>query len=50
MSNGLPIDVVYTWVNGTDPDLIQGLQAMASGFQDSCPLSHCVSAPYVSLL
>lgn len=50
MSNGLPIDVVYTWVNGTDPDLIQGLQAMASGFQDSCPLSHCVSAPYISLL
>lgn len=50
MSSGLPIDVVYTWVNGSDPKLLEGLKTLSSGIQDSCPLSHCLPAPYISLL
>ena len=24
----LPIDIVYTWVNGSDPDLLEGLNRL----------------------
>lgn len=50
LSGVLPIDVVYTWVNGSDPLLLSGLRALSDGIQDSCPLSHCMPAPYISLM
>ncbi|KAK8733624.1 hypothetical protein OTU49_006396 [Cherax quadricarinatus] len=51
MSGGLPVDVVYTWVNGSDPKLLEGLKALSlDSMQDSCPLSHCLPSPYISLL
>ncbi|KAK7070841.1 hypothetical protein SK128_002684 [Halocaridina rubra] len=51
ISSGLPIDVVYTWVNGSDPTLLLGLNALAHfSHNDACPLSHCLPAPYFSFL
>ncbi|XP_066946144.1 N-acetylglucosamine-1-phosphotransferase subunits alpha/beta [Macrobrachium rosenbergii] len=51
ISSGLPIDVVYTWVNGSDPELLLGLQKLSQiNPKESCPLSHCLPAPYVSFL
>ncbi|KAG7159870.1 N-acetylglucosamine-1-phosphotransferase subunits alpha/beta-like [Homarus americanus] len=51
MSSGLPIDVVYTWVNGSDPILLEGLKSLSVAKEDeSCSLSHCLPAPYISLL
>lgn len=46
----LPIDVVYTWVNGSDPLLLDGLRALSDGLQRDCSLSHCLPAPYISLM
>ncbi|MPC19258.1 N-acetylglucosamine-1-phosphotransferase subunits alpha/beta [Portunus trituberculatus] len=46
----LPIDVVYTWVNGSDPLLLEGLRALSDGIQSDCSLSHCLPAPYISLM
>ncbi|KAK8386699.1 hypothetical protein O3P69_017869 [Scylla paramamosain] len=46
----LPIDVVYTWVNGSDPLLLEGLRALSEGIQSDCSLSHCLPAPYISLV
>ncbi|KAG0729643.1 N-acetylglucosamine-1-phosphotransferase subunits alpha/beta [Chionoecetes opilio] len=50
LSGVLPIDVVYTWVNGSDPLLLEGLQTLSDGIQGSCPLSHCLPAPYINLM
>ncbi|XP_045584036.2 N-acetylglucosamine-1-phosphotransferase subunits alpha/beta [Procambarus clarkii] len=51
LSSGLPIDVVYTWVNGSDPKLLEGLKSLSAEREhDSCPLSHCLPSPYISLL
>ena len=48
LTNILPIDVVYTWVNGSDPILIEGLKKIEQN-NSKCPLSHCVPAPYIAM-
>ncbi|KAK3853814.1 hypothetical protein Pcinc_039664 [Petrolisthes cinctipes] len=45
----LPVDVVYTWVNGTDPKLLQGLRELTRVLNLTCPLSHCLAAPFITL-
>ncbi|XP_049616893.1 N-acetylglucosamine-1-phosphotransferase subunits alpha/beta isoform X1 [Syngnathus scovelli] len=52
----IPIDLVYTWVNGSDQTLLRNLRAakeqldreqgLLSG-KPQCPLSKCVAAPVV---
>lgn len=34
-----PIDVVYTWVNGSDPEFIRNLNAFVSGKNESFDIS-----------
>ena len=48
LTNILPVDVVYTWVNGSDPVLIEGLLKIEQKDM-KCPLSHCVPAPYIAM-
>ncbi|XP_054609099.1 N-acetylglucosamine-1-phosphotransferase subunits alpha/beta-like isoform X1 [Dunckerocampus dactyliophorus] len=51
----MPIDLVYTWVNGSDVTLLRGL-AVAKvqleeelGEKPKCPLAHCFPAPVLVL-
>lgn len=46
----LPVDIVYTWVNGTDPKLLQGLREVTRTLNHTCPLSHCLAAPFITIL
>ncbi|XP_045176047.2 N-acetylglucosamine-1-phosphotransferase subunits alpha/beta-like isoform X2 [Mercenaria mercenaria] len=53
----VPIDVVYTWVNGTDPDLIRNLQRVKLDMQDQlntsreaqCVFSNCIPSSSIAL-
>lgn len=53
----VPIDVVYTWVNGTDPDLIRNLQRLKLDMQDQlnktrnakCVFSNCIPSDSIAL-
>ena len=53
-----PIDVVYTWVNGSDPEFQQELHAAESrlqrqtppGWRQHCPLPSCVPAAQLSIV
>ncbi|RXM30188.1 N-acetylglucosamine-1-phosphotransferase subunits alpha/beta [Acipenser ruthenus] len=54
----MPIDVVYTWVNGTDVDLIGELRAVREQMEEEqraisekpeCFLSHCIKVPMLVL-
>lgn len=46
----VPIDVVYTWVNGSDPKLLEGLSqareeyGFSSSHMNSCSYSHCTKS------
>lgn len=46
----VPIDVVYTWVNGSDPQLLEGLSqareeyGFSSSHTNSCSFSHCTKS------
>nr|XP_057919905.1 N-acetylglucosamine-1-phosphotransferase subunits alpha/beta-like isoform X2 [Doryrhamphus excisus] len=54
----MPIDLVYTWVNGTDETLLRNLlvakqqlaeEENAKRKKPQCPLSNCISAPMLVL-
>jgi len=57
----LPIDVVYTWVNGSDPELIQQLNKVKLGMgfnasdqgsdfsEETCNLKNCFMLPLLVL-
>ncbi|XP_068087207.1 N-acetylglucosamine-1-phosphotransferase subunits alpha/beta [Anabrus simplex] len=48
----LPIDVVYTWVNGSDPLLLEQLQSYRQKLQEEtsarCPYQHCVPSHFAA--
>ncbi|KAL7370447.1 hypothetical protein ABVT39_000926 [Epinephelus coioides] len=54
----MPIDVVYTWVNGTDMALLKELKTVKEQLEEEqkalsvkleCLLSHCIIAPMLAL-
>uniref|UniRef100_A0A673IMI1 N-acetylglucosamine-1-phosphotransferase subunits alpha/beta-like n=1 Tax=Sinocyclocheilus rhinocerous TaxID=307959 RepID=A0A673IMI1_9TELE len=52
----MPIDVVYTWVNGTDTGLLKDLRAVRQQLEEEqkalrpeCLLSHCIMGPVLVL-
>nr|XP_057934400.1 N-acetylglucosamine-1-phosphotransferase subunits alpha/beta-like isoform X3 [Doryrhamphus excisus] len=54
----MPIDLVYTWVNGTDDNLLRDIAAVKEQLAEEeralretlkCPLSRCISAPMLVL-
>ncbi|XP_054648157.1 N-acetylglucosamine-1-phosphotransferase subunits alpha/beta-like isoform X6 [Dunckerocampus dactyliophorus] len=54
----MPVDLVYTWVNGTDETLLRNLLVAKKQLADKeramrkkprCPLSNCISAPMLAL-
>ncbi|XP_076069622.1 N-acetylglucosamine-1-phosphotransferase subunits alpha/beta-like [Oratosquilla oratoria] len=52
LSSVLPVDVVYTWVNGSDPLFLNGLHKLkeeqkAQG--EICSLTHCMAASYIAI-
>lgn len=57
MCQDMPIDAVYTWVNGTDPELVRNLslirkQLMLEANKSSpavCPFKMCVMSPILIL-
>jgi hypothetical protein len=52
LCQNIPIDVVYTWVNGSDPILLQGLQQYHLQLQEEasrkCPYANCVPSHIIT--
>lgn len=52
LCQNIPIDVVYTWVNGSDPILLQGLQQYHLHLQKEaskkCPYANCVPSHIIT--
>jgi UDP-N-acetylglucosamine-lysosomal-enzyme len=52
LCQNVPIDVVYTWVNGSDPILLQQLQQYRLQLQEEaskeCPYADCVPSHIIT--
>jgi UDP-N-acetylglucosamine-lysosomal-enzyme len=52
LCQNVPIDVVYTWVNGSDPILLQQLQQYRLQLQEEaskkCPYANCVPSHIIT--
>jgi len=53
LCQNVPIDVVYTWVNGSDPILLQQLQQYRQQVQEEvskkCPYANCVPSHIITI-